>query len=92
MFARTPIRSGDLSCGYDPIVYVRATSWWFDGRICMVRAESWTGAGLWFAPVEHEGNQSSSPEEVERVVRIVDSLVPGAFWIDCENRRRALSL
>ena len=26
------------------------------------------------------------------MVRIVDSLVPGAFWIDCENRRRALSL
>ena len=32
------------------------------------------GAGLWLCPVEHEGNQTSSPEEVERVAEIVAEL------------------
>src|SRR5207244_13302471 len=33
------------------------------------------GAGLWFAPAIHEGNQSSSAEEVEIVRQIVDDLL-----------------
>jgi uncharacterized protein len=28
-------------------------------------------AGLWFVPVNHEGNQNASPEEVERIVSLV---------------------
>ena len=51
------------------------------------------GAGLWFVPVRHEGNQSSSPEEVERVVLLVDGLTTGhVHWIDRANDRRALGL
>jgi hypothetical protein len=39
--------------------------------------------GLWLVKVHHEGNQGSSPEEVEVVNRLVLSLVrPGAQWID----------
>lgn len=34
-------------------------------------------AGLWYVPVHHEGNQSSSPEEVAVVRRIVDGLLTG---------------
>ena len=35
------------------------------------------GAGLWFLPVTHDGNQSSSPEEVRRVGALVERLAAG---------------
>jgi predicted RecB family nuclease len=39
------------------------------------------GAGLWFVPVEHEGNRNSSAQEVEAVARIVQSLLrPEVKW------------
>lgn len=41
------------------------------------------GAGLWWVPVEHHGNQSSSPEEIEAIARIVERLLrERAEWID----------
>ena len=40
-----------------------------------------SGAGLWFVPVEHEGNQNSSAEEVEVIARIVEGLLrPELKW------------
>ncbi|HEX4542934.1 MAG TPA: TM0106 family RecB-like putative nuclease, partial [Candidatus Acidoferrum sp.] len=39
------------------------------------------GAGLWFVPVEHQGNRNSSPEEVEVVARIARGLLkPEVKW------------
>ena len=39
------------------------------------------GAGLFYVPVEHEGNQNSSSEEAERVAEIVAGLaVPDIAW------------
>jgi predicted RecB family nuclease len=35
------------------------------------------GAGLWFLPVAHDGNQSSSPEEVEAIAALVARLTGG---------------
>ena len=35
------------------------------------------GAGLWFLPVAHDGNQSSSPEEVVAVAALVERLTAG---------------
>ena len=48
------------------------------------------GAGLWFAPVEHEGNRNSSAEEVEVIARIVDGLLkPEVKWLyGAGNTRR----
>ena len=41
------------------------------------------GTGLFYAPVEHEGNQNSSPEEAERIAEIIAGLVaPGVTWTD----------
>jgi len=40
-----------------------------------------SGAGLWFLPLRHEGNQSNSPEEVDAVARLVDNLQLG-HWIN----------
>jgi len=40
-----------------------------------------SGAGLSYVPIEHEGNQNSSAEEVEAIARIVQSLLqPGVKW------------
>ena len=36
------------------------------------------GAGLWFLPVAHDGNQSSSPEEVEAIASLVARLTGGS--------------
>jgi uncharacterized protein len=41
------------------------------------------GAGLWLVPVAHKGNQNSSEEEVDAVVKILGMLLaPGAQWVD----------
>jgi uncharacterized protein len=52
-----------------------------------------SGAGLWFVPITHEGNQSYSAEEVECVSAIVESLThDGATWTDCHGDQRPLTL
>jgi uncharacterized protein len=49
------------------------------------------GAGLWLVPVEHTGNQSSAPEEVERVAALVAELTAGGVhWTDSRAGRRPL--
>jgi uncharacterized protein len=51
------------------------------------------GAGLWFMPVPHQGNQTSSPEEVERIVALVADLTAvGVHWTDHKGDRRPLKL
>ncbi|HEY2547726.1 MAG TPA: AAA domain-containing protein, partial [Candidatus Acidoferrum sp.] len=50
-----------------------------------------SGAGLWFLPVEHKGNQNASAEEVEVVARIVESLLkPEVQWYRSAGNRRRL--
>jgi uncharacterized protein len=62
-------------------------------RQCLVGTGSISGAGLWFAPVEHEGNQTSSPEEVERVADLMAELLcDGAYWIDAKGEQKPLTL
>jgi predicted RecB family nuclease len=47
--------------------------------------------GLWFIPVEHEGNRNSSPEEVLTVAEIVDGLLqPGVRWTDQDGKNEPL--
>jgi uncharacterized protein len=48
------------------------------------------GPGLWFVPVEHEGNRNSCAAEVEVVVRIVEGLLkPEVKWFyGAGNSRR----
>jgi uncharacterized protein len=65
----------------------------YDGRLRGIpeldRQATAFGTGLRFAPVEHEGNASSSPEEAGAVVREIASMV-GAPWTDREGRARVL--
>jgi predicted RecB family nuclease len=50
------------------------------------------GAGLWFVPVAHEANRNSSPEEVETVAQIVESLLkPEVGWFRGVGNRRPLT-
>ena len=50
-------------------------------------------AGLWFVPVEHEGNQNSSAVEVEVVARIVNGLLNDKVqWFRSAGNSRALKL
>lgn len=50
-------------------------------------------AGLWFESVEHQGNQSSSIEEVNRVNEMVRELIKGdVYWNDREGNRRPLAI
>jgi predicted RecB family nuclease len=49
------------------------------------------GSGLFFVPVDHEGNQNSSREEADAVARIVGALLsPGVRWTDSRGEAKAL--
>lgn len=51
------------------------------------------GAGLWFIPIMHEGNQNSSVEEVECIVRLIDDLTKeNIHWTDDKGEKRPLNL
>ena len=51
------------------------------------------GTGLFYVPVLHEGNQNSSPEEAERVAKIVKSLVAsGVTWTNRHGETMPTSL
>jgi hypothetical protein len=62
------------------------------GRQSIDAAVPFSGAGLWFVPVVHDGNHSYSMEEIERVAGIIEFLVhDGAGWIDRHGVRRPLT-
>lgn len=51
------------------------------------------GTGLRFVPVEHDANQSDSPEEVEKVAELVELLLrDDATWIDKARHVRRITL
>ncbi len=51
------------------------------------------GAGLFYVPVEHDGNQNSSEEEAERVAEIVTALLaPGVTWVNCHGATNPLTM
>ena len=49
------------------------------------------GNGLWFEPVEHDGNRDSSPEEVAAVEAIVDRLLKkGSRWAEKNGKSKQI--
>jgi uncharacterized protein len=60
----------------------------------VLQGHAWLdGSGLWFVPVKHEGNRNSSPEEVEVVARIVNSLIAsGVKWFRGIDRSKDLTV
>lgn len=55
---------------------------------------AWLGdSGLYYIPVEHKGNQNASPEEIEIVADLVNTLTKaGVRWIDDKGNSRDLQL
>lgn len=50
------------------------------------------GSGLWLVAAEHQGNQSSAPEEVAAVARVVDWLLrDGVSWINSKGEKAVLT-
>jgi uncharacterized protein len=74
----------------------------YDGRLGtraftqhrILQGHAWLkGAGLWFIPVPHEGNRNSSPEEIEVISKIVESLLqPRVVWFRNATSSRPLEL
>jgi uncharacterized protein len=53
----------------------------------------YAGAGLFYVPVEHDGNQNVSTEEADRVAEIVESLVAaGSTWTDRQGNVKQITL
>lgn len=51
------------------------------------------GSGLRFFPVEHEGNQSSSPEEATKVAEIVNAVLSSnSTWVNRDGEEREMRL
>jgi uncharacterized protein len=49
----------------------------------LISSTPFSGAGLWFVPVVHEGNQNRSDEEADVVRRIVNDLLEsGTSWVN----------
>ena len=49
------------------------------------------GAGLFYIPVEHRGNQSSSDQEVDAIVDIVSNLLTNGRWTDDNSNTQPLT-
>ncbi|MGC1240790.1 MAG: TM0106 family RecB-like putative nuclease, partial [Chryseosolibacter sp.] len=49
------------------------------------------GAGLFYVPVEHKGNQNRSPEEITAIADIVDKLLKSGKWTNEDGDTRPLT-
>jgi predicted RecB family nuclease len=49
------------------------------------------GAGIFYVPVAHVGNQNSSEEEVEKISEVVKELLKNGQWTNSENITRSLT-
>ena len=55
-------------------------------RQALLDAAPMSGSGLRFLPVLHEGNQSASPEEAERIAAVIRELLAGEpKWVTAEG-------
>ncbi|HEY0744583.1 MAG TPA: TM0106 family RecB-like putative nuclease, partial [Chryseosolibacter sp.] len=51
---------------------------------------NFSGAGLFYVPVEHRGNQNKSPEEVSPIAAIVKQLLADGNWTNTKGETAAL--
>lgn len=52
---------------------------------------AYDGAGLFYVPVDHKGNQNKSKEEVEAIESIVEKLLRGGKWTNAKGETRVLT-
>ena len=52
-----------------------------------------SGAGLYYLPVEHDGNQNCSPEEAQAIRALVNGILENkASWVDGDGREQPVTL
>ena len=56
-----------------------------------LQGATFSGAGLWYFPSEHTGNQNHSPEEADAVTNLARELVANHTWTDQKGVTRALT-
>ncbi len=62
------------------------------GRQVLSGVEALAGSKLWIIPVDHDGCQSASNEEVDAVIALVERLLaPGSMWVDEKGEARQLT-
>lgn len=49
------------------------------------------GAGLFYLPVTHTGNQNKSYEEIEAIATVVDQILAGGQWTDTQGKPRLIT-
>ena len=54
-------------------------------------SSSFPETGVVYKPVEHQGRQSSSPEEVEEIIKIYEKLLSSTSWVDRDNTHKKLT-
>jgi len=84
-----------------PAIYTFTSELFYEGRLVsrpglerqrLQLPDPFSGAGLWFVPVDHAANQSYSVEEVERVAAIVEHLTQaGAMWVDGDGNQHTMT-
>jgi len=57
-----------------------------------IESARWSGAGLWFLPVEHQGNTTAASEEVAAVSALLEELLSGNGAFVDERGKRPLAL
>ena len=55
------------------------------------RRRTWLGLGLLYVPVSHEGNQARSPEEIQSIRSLVDTLLEHSSWCNRDGEVRPLT-
>ena len=85
-----------------PAICAFTSELFYEGRLVSLPAlerqsieteQPFAGSGLWFVPVEHEGNQRYSLEEIDVVAGLVATLTrDGNRWTDRQENDRPLTL
>jgi len=91
----------DTTWRLHPSICVFTSELYYEGRLntqagnerqVLAGPTSFAGSGLFVVPLDHDGNQSSSPEEVAEVQRIaLDLLHEGVTWTDRDGVVRPLT-
>jgi superfamily I DNA and/or RNA helicase len=62
-------------------------------RLVGTPAAAFDGAGLWWIPATHDGNQNWCREEIDIIATLVDQLLtPGTHWIDADGVAHPLTV
>jgi predicted RecB family nuclease len=85
-----------------PAICAFTSEVFYESRLHPIKGLEWqeirskgriSGSGLRFVPVEHQGNQNSSPEEAKVISQLVaDILGSGTTWVDRLGKEKPIGL